>query len=110
VSRSNLDQRIYGRYIDRSTSHNKLDDELLLPLIEELSDGQAIKDYLRITAHLNRKLHSDDYSFARVSRKFVYRIMRLNKWLLPEHGNIAPMMARLGAALQYALPFRGLSN
>jgi len=46
---------------------------------------RATNGYRRITAHLNRKLHSGDYSFTRVNPKRVYHIMRLNKLLLPKH-------------------------
>ena len=85
MSRSNLYQRIYERQKGRSARYNKQEDGLLLPLIEELCDGRATNGYRRITAHLNRKLRSGDYGFARVKPKRVYRIMRLNKLFLPKH-------------------------
>lgn len=85
MSRSNLYQRMNGRENVRSVRYSKQEDVLLLPLIEELCDNRATSGYRRITAHLNRELRSGGYGVARVNPKRVYRIMRLNKLLLPKH-------------------------
>jgi len=85
VSRSNLYQRLYARQKGRSARYSKTDDALLLPMITNICDERGSNGYRRITAHLNRKLKTEQHAIARVNPKRVYRMMRQNNLLLRKH-------------------------
>jgi transposase InsO family protein len=60
------------------------EDEALLPYIREIADQRGSYGYRRITALLNFKLKKEGKN--KVNHKRVYRIMKLNKLLLPAYG------------------------
>jgi putative transposase len=85
VSQSNLYQRLNCRQLGRSARYSKSEDALLLPMIEALCNKREASGYRRITAHLNRQLKTDGHAISRVNPKRVYRIIRLNNFLLAKH-------------------------
>jgi putative transposase len=67
-----------------SIRFNQTEDESLLPLIREISDQRGSYGYRRITTLLNHKLRKEGKN--RVNHKRIYRIMKINKLLLPAFG------------------------
>jgi len=66
------------------TRYNPQEDEAMLPSIREIADQRGSYGYRRITTLLNHKLKKEGKN--KVNHKRVYRIMKLNKLLLPAYG------------------------
>jgi putative transposase len=79
VSRSNL----YDVQGKKRGSYRKEEDDVLLPLIKEITDARETSGYPRVTVRLNRVLAK--LGKPRVNRKRVYRIMKQNNLLLERH-------------------------
>lgn len=60
---------------------NQEEDEVLLPYIREIADQRGSYGYRRITTLLNHRLRKEAKNT--VNHKRVYRIMKMNKLLLP---------------------------
>ncbi len=69
---------------NRATRYNALEDEALLPYIRKIADQRGSYGYRRITTLLNHRLLMEGKN--KVNHKRVYRIMKLNKLLLPAYG------------------------
>jgi putative transposase len=86
VSRSQLYVRLAGRQQPRSPRYNKVADQALLPLIQQICDQRPSNGYRRVTAHLNRQLASDPVAalqgLSRVNPKRIYRVMKHHQLLL----------------------------
>jgi len=81
VARSNLVAQLKPPTPRRVRYGPRPDDQWLLPLIRAVVTERASYGYRRVTALLNRQLHSAGR--ARVNHKRIYRIMRINQLLLP---------------------------
>lgn len=79
VARSSLIDRLQGKAKPRRRYH-KAQDAALVPLITALVAARPTYGYRRITALLNRQLHSQ--GLAAVNHKRIYRIMKTHN-LLP---------------------------
>lgn len=79
VSRSNL----YDVQGKKRGPYRKPEDDVLLPLIKEITDVRETSGYPRVTVRLNRVLAK--LGKPRVNRKRVYRIMKQNNLLLERH-------------------------
>jgi len=66
------------------TRYNPREDEALLPYIREIADKRGSYGYRRITTLLNHRLRMEGKKA--VNHKRVYRIMKMNKLLLPAYG------------------------
>ena len=64
------------------TRYCRADDQLLLPIIEQICHTRPSNGYRRVTAHLNRHLKQHRLNPARVNPKRIYRIMKENQLLL----------------------------
>lgn len=64
------------------TRYCKADDQLLLPIIEQICHTRPSNGYRRVTAHLNRHLKQHRLNPVRVNPKRIYRIMKQNQLLL----------------------------
>lgn len=76
VARSNL----YSAEGKKRGPYRKAEDDVLLPLIREITDAKASFGYPFVTAMLNRRLKTEGKQT--VNRKRVYRIMKQNELLL----------------------------
>ena len=81
VARSNLVAQLKPPTPRRARYGPRPDDQWLLPLIRAIVAERASYGYRRVTALLNRQLHSEGR--ARVNHQRIYRIMRINQLLLP---------------------------
>ncbi len=68
----------------RITRYNQQEDEALLPYIREIADQRGSYGYRRITTLLNHKLQKEGKN--KVNHIRIYRIMKLNRLLLPAYG------------------------
>lgn len=64
--------------------YNPQEDEALLPYIQEIADQRGSYGYRRITTLINHRLQKEGKN--KVNHKRVYRIMKLNRLLLPAYG------------------------
>ena len=83
ISRSNLRERL-GPMTKRTKIDTKINDEKLLPYINEITDKRSSYGYRRVTTLLNQQLSKEQK--AKVNHKRVYRIMKENHLLLPAFG------------------------
>lgn len=81
VVRSNLHQRLKESSPRRPRPQP--DDEWLLPMLQTIAAERASYGYRRVTALLNRQLDAEGR--ARVNRKRIYRIMRMNQLFRPRY-------------------------
>ncbi|WP_148339230.1 IS3 family transposase [Aquicella siphonis] len=83
VARSNIMEKL-KKMKKHITRYNPQEDEALLPYIREIADQRGSYGYRRITTLLNHRLRNEGKNT--VNHKRVYRIMKLNKLLLPAYG------------------------
>jgi hypothetical protein len=76
VARSNLVAQLKPPTPRRARYGPRPDDQWLLPLIRAIVAERASYGYRRVTALLNRQLHSEGR--ARVNHQRIYRIMRIS--------------------------------
>lgn len=81
VARSNLVARL--KPPDERQRRPPPDDEWLRPMVRAIVAERASYGYRRVTALLNRQLQAKGRP--RINHKRTYRIMRLNRWLLPRY-------------------------
>ena len=83
ISRSNLTEQIKAAKPARPVKYSKPEDDVLLPMIRNITDERASYGYRRVTAMLNRKRENDDKK--RLNPKRIYRIMKQAGMLLERH-------------------------
>lgn len=81
VARSNLVARL--KPPDERQRRPPPDDEWLRPMVRAIVAERASYGYRRVTALLSRQLQAEGRP--RINHKRTYRIMRLNRWLLPRY-------------------------
>jgi putative transposase len=83
IARSNIIEK-FKAMRNKIQRFNQAEDDELLPRIRELADQRGSYGYRRITSLLNHQLKLEGKN--KVNHKRVYRIMKLNKLLLPAYG------------------------